>query len=150
MDLNQTQKRAKQVNLTLISKLFEKELLKNKSEIITFVKERWKRGKKPDGSIIGEYASFAYQQEKIRQNPLAGGNVDLIRTGALVGDLDVFSISNDNFSIFSKDEKALNIADKYGIEVYGLTKEEEKIVINLVLSRINVRIIDFILTGKPL
>lgn len=147
MDLNQVNERAKQINQALVSRLFKREILNNKEEIVTLVRERWLRGKKPDGSIIGEYRSFAYQQEKLRMNSLAGGNVDLTLTGALNKGLDIFPLSGDNFNIFSKDEKARSIAEKYGLDVYGLTKEEEEIVVDLTINRVNVALINFIQTG---
>ncbi|MCP4984855.1 MAG: hypothetical protein GY928_01960 [Colwellia sp.] len=107
-------------------------------------------GKRPNGSLIGEYRSFAYRQEKIRQNPIAGGNVDLTLTGALNRELDIFPISGDNYSIFSNDEKAISIAEKYGLDVYGLTVEEEQVVIDLVSAKVNVILSNFISTGQGL
>jgi hypothetical protein len=80
-------------------------------------------------------------------NSLAGGNVDLTLTGALNKGLDIFPLSGDNFNIFSKDEKARSIAEKYGLDVYGLTKEEEEIVVDLTINRVNVALINFIQTG---
>lgn len=154
MDLNLVNQRAKRVNRTLIENLLKEEILKNKDEIVALVKDRWTRGKRPDGTLIGkddlEYKSFAYQQEKLRQNPLAGGNVDLILTGALSGDLTIFPLAGGNFSIFSSDEKAVNIAQKYGIDVYGLTKEEEIMVLGIAFTRINVSLINFVQTGAML
>lgn len=150
MDLNQINQRAKLINQRLIEGLLEKEILNNKEEIVELVRDRWKRGKRPDGSIIGEYASFFYQQEKLRQNPLAGGKVDLFLTGALSGDLTVFPLTGGNFSIFSSDEKAINIAQKYGLDVYGLTHEEETMFLSIAFDRINIRLINFVQIGTPL
>ena len=133
-----------------MSKLFEKEILNNKQEIVALVRSRWIRGKRPDGSIIGEYGSFAYEQEKLRQNPLARRTVYLIDTGALREGLTIFPLAGGNFSIFSTDDKAISIAEKYGLDVYGLTIEEEKIVVNLALSRVNVRLSNFVMTGAGL
>ncbi len=147
MDLNLVNQRAKRVNRTLIENLLKEEILKNKDEIVALVKDRWLRGKRPDGAIIGDYQSFAYQQQKLRQNPLAGGTVDLILTGALSGDLTIFPLAGGNFSIFSEDEKAINIAQKYGLDVYGLTKEEEEMVLNIAFVRINMDLINFVQQG---
>ncbi len=150
MDLNQINQRAKRVNQSLIEGLLKAEILKNKEEIVDLVRNRWKRGKRPDGAIIGEYASFLYQRQKLAQNPLAGGTVDLILTGALSGDLTVFPLAGGNFSIFSKDEKAISIADKYGLDVYGLTKEEEEMILNVAFNRINMKLINFVEFGTAL
>jgi len=128
MDLNQLKKlqaKLKQINQVKIEQDLKTEILDNADEIVKLVRERWKQGKRPDGSIIGEYKSFAYQQEKLLRNPLANGNVDLIDTGDLNRQLVVNHLSGSLFNIFSTDEKAVNIAEKYGLDVYGVTKEEE-------------------------
>lgn len=62
-------------------------------------------------------------------NPGADGNVDLILTGALNEGLTLFPASS-GFTIFSKDNKAVAIANKYGLDVYAITSEEEQMVLN--------------------
>lgn len=121
-----------------MAKLLSEEILGNQKEIVSLVRERWKQGKRPSGSIIGEYRSFAYEQEKLRRNPLAGGNVDLIDTGSLNEKLNINDVGNSLFTIFSKDSKAILIAENYGLDVYGLTEDEEQ----MVLEEAGVRIIN--------
>ncbi|MGR3218462.1 MAG: hypothetical protein ACUZ8H_01410 [Candidatus Anammoxibacter sp.] len=150
MDLDLISRRAKRINEGLIAKLFEKEILTNKNEIVELVKQRWLRGKRPSGQIIGEYKFFSYQRQKVAQNPLAGGTVDLILTGALRDGLTIFPSLGGNFNIFSTDEKAILIADTYGLDVYGLTPEEERAVIDLALARVNIRLSNFVMSGTPI
>lgn len=133
MDLNQLkqlQTKLRQLNKVKIEQFFKEELLNNSDEIVELVRSRWKRGLRPDGNIIGEYRSFAYEMEKRQRNPLAGGNVDLIDTGDLNKHLVVNHLRDSLFNIFSTDEKAVSIAEKYGLDVYGLSKEEEIEVLN--------------------
>lgn len=106
--------------------LFKVEVLSSQKEIIKPVKERWKLGLRPNGSIIGTYRSFSYQQEKIRRNPSASGNVDLIDTGDLRDGLVLNALGKSLFTIFSTDNKAVPIAQKYGLDVYGVTDKEEQ------------------------
>lgn len=150
MDLNQISQRARRVNQRLIQDLLIDEILENGEQIITLVRDRWIKGKRPDGTIIGEYRDPFYREQKLLQNPIAGGNVDLILTGALSFDLTVFPTSGGDFNIFSKDEKALSIADKYGLDVYGLSPDEELRVMNEALSRVNFKLINFVQLGISL
>ena len=82
--------------------------------------------------------------EKRQSNPLAGGNVDLIDTGALNKALVINYINGSLFTIFSTDDKAQDIASKYGLDVYGLTKEEETEVLMIAMSRIYKNLFQFV------
>ena len=140
MDLSQLQKvetKLNRINKAKIEGLLEDEILANKEKIVDIVRERWRRGLRPNGDIIGTYRSFFYQQEKQQKNPLAKGNVDLIYEGDLNRELTVFHSTGSLFTIFSTDEKALLIAQKYGLDVYGLTEEEQIMVIGEGLMRVN-------------
>lgn len=127
MDLNQLKsinQKLSQINESKVEELLKQEILSNAKEIVAKVRARWKEGKRPDGKIIGTYRSFAYEMEKRQRNPLAGGTVDLIDTGSLNQKLVVNYRGNGLFTIFSDDKKAVDIAKKYGLDVYGLTDEE--------------------------
>lgn len=156
MDLNQISQRAKRVNQSLIEKLLKEEILKNKEEILDIIKNRWEHGEVHEDSdslfkpLIGIYESEKYRQEKLILNPKAGGNVDLILTGDLKGGLTIFPLRGGNFSIFSKDDKALMIADKYGIDVYGLSIKEEEMVLEVAFAEINIKLMNFIQLGISL
>ena len=106
----------KKITQSYIEQKLEKVILSKKDEIVDKVRQRWKRGLRPNGDLIGkeglEYKWFSYQQEKQQRNPLAGGNVDLIDTGSLNRELIVESHGRGLFTIFSTDEKALLIAQK--------------------------------------
>ena len=70
-------------------------------------------------------------------NPLAGGNVDLIYTGALNEGLNLRYMGDGRFIIFSTDEKAIMIAEKYGLDVYAITEKEKKNIIDLAMAQVN-------------
>lgn len=132
MDLNQLknlQTKLRSLNQSRIEQDFKQEILDNSSEIVALVRNRWKQGKRPNGNIIGRYQNYGYQLIKQQQNPLAGGNVDLILDGGLNRGLVVNHLRGSLFNIFSTDDKAVSIAEKYGLDVYGLTKDEENDVL---------------------
>ena len=147
MDLNQLKKieaRLKQVNQSKVEQFLKEEILANGKEIVKLVRDRWKHGKRPDGDIIGSYASFSYELFKRRKNPLGGGRVDLILDGGLNEGLVVNHLTGALFNIFSTDEKAVSIASKYGLDVYGLTKEEEQEVLFQASIKIHFKISEFV------
>ena len=127
--LNPVLAKARQVNLV---QRIEDIIFTRKEEIIEKVREQWKQGIRPDGTIIGTYQSFSYQRQKLAQNPAAGGNVDLILTGALNENLTLNKVFRATFTIFSTDPKATIIAQKYGLDVYGLNNEEKEDFLNMV------------------
>lgn len=132
MDLNQLQKievRLKQINVSMIQKLIAEELQKNGAEIVELVRNRWLRGKRPDGKDIGSYKDFGYEMFKRQQNPLAGGKVDLTLDGGLNKGLVVNYLRGSISNIFSTDEKAVMIAKRYGLDVYGLSNKETELVL---------------------
>ena len=147
MDLNQLksiQSKLSQITQSKVELLLKEEILENGKEIVQRVKERWRQGLRPDGNIIGTYRNFAYEMEKRQRNPLAGGKVDLIDTGALSNKLVINYIRGSLFTIFSDDNKATSIAQKYGLDVFGLTKEEEQDVMIEAVSNIYKKLFEFV------
>ncbi len=147
MDLNQAlqiQSRIKQITVSKIQSLLRKEILANQKEIVEKVRDRWKKGVRPNGEIIGTYSLFSYEQEKRSRNPLAGGNVDLIDQGDLEKGLVVNALGGSLFTIFSKDEKAQAISQKYGLDVFGLTEEEKFQVLTEAGERVNIKLFEFV------
>lgn len=107
---------------------------KKQDEIKKLIKERWILGKRPDGSLIGEYHNYGYAKEKATQNPRAGFlNVDLIDTGALVEAIKI-SMFDNGFEVFSTDSKYNSIFDKYGADNFNITDKESEEIINQVLN----------------
>jgi len=90
---------------------------------------RWLLGKKPDGSKIGVYFDQDYRENKYFKNPLAGGDVDLILDGGLWKGIEIFGRKGD-FEIFSTDWKYQKIVEKYGIENFNVTDQEQEELTN--------------------
>lgn len=83
--------------------------------------EEFRRGKNPDGSIIGSYRSSFYAREKQRRNPLARGFVDLMDTKSYVNKLFVVKVNRLQYQFQSSDEKDAKLARKYGQQIRGLS-----------------------------
>lgn len=125
MDYIETYQRTlqKSISRSEISKLVGDIIILNSGIIINQVRERWQHGQSVYGGIIGRYSWDDYRMFKQAQNPLAGGNVDLMLTGALSLGLTVKKVGSE-YQIFSTDSKYNKIGQKYGYEEFGLTKEQ--------------------------
>jgi len=109
-----------------VKDIFRQEVKEYESQILDYVIERWQRGQGVNGGVIGEYRNEDYAIFKNQKNPLAGfGNVDLIDTGELKDGLFIQELWSV-FIIKSSDPKYKMIADKYGIEEFGLTEQQMK------------------------
>lgn len=113
---------------------FDVKFLAEKDRVKRFIKERWLEGKRPDGSLIGEYHSLFYADEKYKMNSQAGFlNVDLTVTGDLGNRIDL-SLVPDGIEVFSTDEKFNKIFDKYGGDNFNITDEQTETLIDEISS----------------
>lgn len=98
-------------------------IILNTGVLITDVRERWQHGQSVSGGIIGRYSWDDYRLYKQSLNPLAGGNVDLMLTGALSDALTVRKVGNE-YQIFSTDSKYEKLGRQYGFEEFGITEQQ--------------------------
>ena len=75
-----------------------------------------------DGDALGGYRSAQYEELKAQLNPILGGLVDLNLTGAFYRGFEIL-IEEDEFQVFSTDEKTEDLVNKYGAAIFGLTEE---------------------------
>jgi len=112
------------------------EYIKIKPQIKQLIKDRWLLGKRPDGSLIGEYRSISYAYEKNQQNSRAGlFNVDLIDTGDLVNQITL-ALTGSGIEIISIDSKFNKIADKYGDDNFNITDAEQEQIEEMIFATI--------------
>lgn len=77
-------------------------------------------GKNAKGGQVGQYRNELYAEEKHRMNPVPGfGNVDLKLTGAFQSRITT-NVFGETVITQSTDEKADELARKYGDDIYGL------------------------------
>lgn len=60
---------------------------------------------------------------KQSSNPLAGGTVDLILTGSTIKNLQVVSLGNGEFYLYSTDHKWEGLVEKYGKQIQYVNQE---------------------------
>lgn len=89
------------------------EIILTDNQIIERKRDELKAGRRPDGSVIGEYRSEGYRLFKMELNPFAGGKVDLILTGKTKNNLEVIAYGNGTFGFRSTDEKWGKLMEKY-------------------------------------
>lgn len=94
-------------------------------QITDKIRKRWLFGKDPNGDIIGTYKSSNYRSFKVVANSKAEGLVDLTLTGRLGNALTVRKKGSLGYEVFSTDSKYSNISEKYGLEQFNLSEEEQ-------------------------
>jgi len=114
-------------------------IVDRESEIRQLIKSRWLLGKRPDGSLIGYYRDIDYAIFKQKINPKAGGDVDLILTGSLSNNIKTI-LNSKNIEIVSSDYKFEKIALKYGFDNFNITEEEEKVLLDSIMSELTIKI----------
>lgn len=117
----------------LIKKLEKLTLPKLRSETEKIVKgtpylvfrkqDEFRHGENPDGGVIGYYRNPEYRMMKQSSNPLAGGTVDLILTGSTIKNLQVVSLGNGEFYLYSTDHKWEGLVEKYGKQIQYVNQE---------------------------
>lgn len=93
--------------------------------------DEFRHGRTPEGQTIGYYAWADYEAKKVTMNPLAGGTVDLILTGAFTRGLFVDNLNKGFFYFDSTDRKADKLfaepspyrGGSYGDTIRGLNEE---------------------------
>lgn len=110
-------------------------LIDNESEIRDMIKQRWLLGKRPDGDIIGVYRDGLYQVFKSGLNNRAGGTVDLTLTGDL-GNRIKTTLERKGIEIMSTDEKFNDISEKYGLDNFNITEQEENELLDGIMAEV--------------
>jgi hypothetical protein len=104
--------------------------LENELPIIRkWIKDRWLKGERPDGNIIGVYASSDYEMYKLSLGRT--GTVDLTFSGDM-GNLIDGSYNNMEMEIFSTVPYYEKIVKKYGYDNFNITEEEKEVLLSIV------------------
>ena len=101
----------------------EKAVVKSEAWMIDINRANMMQGFNTDGSEIGGYASYIYEQLKSRMNPKAGGRVDLFLDGGYQGSMFV-EIKGGKFKIESEDEKYSELTANYGDKHFGVPDKD--------------------------
>lgn len=95
------------------------EILKEESSLKYLKEQEFLHGERPDGSRIGYYGSVSYAKQKQRQNPLAGGKVDLIKSGDFVYSAYLLKPVNKSWLFGFRDGKTSDLMRKYNTGMNG-------------------------------
>lgn len=128
--LSKLEKAKNNIEIDVLSLLMERE-----SEIRAMIKQRWLLGKRPSGDIIGVYRDNLYQVFKSGLNNRAGGTVDLTLTGDL-GSRIKTTLEHKGIEIISTDEKFNEISEKYGLDNFNITEEEENELLDGIMAEV--------------
>jgi len=82
----------------------------------------FREGENPDGSMIGSYRSLSYELFKEQINPIAGGAVDLMLTGAFIDSFFTKKAGASKFIFGATDKKKAHLVEKYGEQIMGLSQ----------------------------
>lgn len=120
--LSEAKNRLQRLTLQLLQGEVER-IITTDPEIIQEKVDEFRAGELPDGSPIGQYRNENYRLFKIQKNPLAGGNVDLILTGAFTERLFPERLSKNRYKFNSTDSKTADLKAKYGENIMGLNEK---------------------------
>lgn len=109
-------------NKSNIDKLVISSASKFTDEILKLNKEQLNKGELNNGDKTQEYASISYANYKSSIGSKSGINADLKLTGNFQ---DKFKAINKNLSIDIKstDSKAIDLENKYTVDIYGLQEK---------------------------
>ena len=93
----------------------------NEGLLIELQQKQMTYGKNAKNEEIGYYRSPFYEEMKNRMNPLAQRRVDLKLTGAFHKGITVLAGKEIIFD--SKDNKTLDLVEKYSEDIFGLNTE---------------------------
>ena len=106
MNLSQLNKKINDINPI---KAFDEFATDNPSIFVEAIQEQQYSGRQ--GNKGYKYRNKAYEQRKREMNPSAGGQVDLFVTGEF--SRGIFATVSDGVKLFSRDEKADLLTQKY-------------------------------------
>jgi hypothetical protein len=98
-------------------------IIRETPELVFRKQDEFRQGENPDGGVIGYYRNPEYQMMKMASNPLAGGTVDLILTGSTIRHLQVVSLGNGEFYLYSTDSKWPDLISKYGKQIQYINSD---------------------------
>jgi len=75
-----------------------------------------------DGKSYASYRSKGYENLKRAKNPIAGGKVDLIKTGAFVDAMRLGKGRNGRYLFNNTDSKRNILVEIYGSNIFGLNQ----------------------------
>ena len=130
MTINDLYLNAKAIDL---ADIFSDVIAKNEDHLIQLNQNQlYKDSSDSEGNQLQQYNSLTYALEKSQMNAGVGfGNPDLYYTGAFYRGWSIL-ITNTGFLFDSSDSKTSKLIDDYGINIFGLRKDNlESFTVNI-------------------
>ena len=109
--------------ITLLREMVNEELLKEEDTLRMLKEQDFLEGDIYGSGSKDTYASSEYSMFKKKQNPIAGGNVDLILTGAFIDSFKLNKPKENRYLFGATDPKRGVLVSKYGIDIMGLNQQ---------------------------
>jgi hypothetical protein len=102
--------------------MVNEELVKDEKTIKQLKEQDFLEGDIYGNDTYDSYRSRDYEIFKSRKNPLAGGNVDLILTGAFVDAMYLLKPKQGRYKFGNTDKKRNILKEMYGENIFGLNQ----------------------------
>lgn len=120
----QYQKRLQSVKkITVLRELVNEELIKEESNLKLLKEQDFLQGDIFGDGTTFRYRSLDYERYKQAKNPIAGGKVDLINTGAFVDAMYLLKPKQNKYLFGNKDTKRNILKEIYGDNIFGLNQK---------------------------
>lgn len=110
-----------------MDKLVSQLIQENKDDLKEAKIDEFRHGLRPNGQIIGHYSNSRFGRKyrlfKIKRNPLAKGNVDLIFEGNFTRGL-FLKRRGKGFVFDSRDSKTGELVGKYGADIMDISQRQ--------------------------
>jgi len=118
------QKRLSQVaKLPALQEIVNELLIKDEATIKQLKEQDFLQGDIfGDGKTFATYRSKGYERSKRALNPIAGGKVDLIKTGSFVDAMRLNKPKGSRYLFGNTDSKRNILKDIYGENIFGLNQ----------------------------
>jgi hypothetical protein len=119
----QYSQRLKQLTLPVLQEIVNELLIKDEETLKTLKEQDYLQGDIfGDGKTFASYRSPSYANMKRSLNPIAGGKVDLIKTGAFVDAMRLGKGRNGRYLFNNTDSKRNILVEIYGANIFGLNQ----------------------------
>lgn len=117
------------------------ELTKDESTLLELKKQDNLEGDVFGDGKLYNYRSKSYANLKRKQNPIAGGHLDLIKTGRFINSFFLINPKAGSYLFGARDSKKKDLVGRYGIGIMGLNpkvflKYQKDIILPRYVNRI--------------
>ena len=117
------QKRLSQLTLPKLQQIASELILKDEETVKILKEQDFIEGDIYGNDTFDSYRSKNYEIFKSRLNPSAGGNVDLIVTGAFVDAMYLLKPKQGRYKFGNTDKKRNILKEMYGDNIFGLNQK---------------------------